>query len=155
MEEERVKPYVPAVDYWLLGTDPREYSYGDLERDTETVWDGVTDYLALKYLRDIDAGDEVLICHTGEEPMAVGIARVISDTYPDPRQDDPQFVAFDLEPVRALESPVPLSELLTDPDFEDLELEDLMELAVAPLSPALWNRVLEHAKANATVTEEP
>jgi predicted RNA-binding protein with PUA-like domain len=154
VEEERIKPYVPTVDYWILGTDPQEYSYEDLERESSTAWSGVTDYLALKFLRDIDAGDFVLVCHTGDEPELVGIARVISDPYPDPTQDDASFMAFDLEPVRRLESPVALAELAGDPDFAEIDPEDLSEFAVLPVSARLWERILELAREHATLLAE-
>jgi predicted RNA-binding protein with PUA-like domain len=149
-----MKAYDPVTDYWILGTDPEEYSYDDLERESSTVWSGVTDYLALKFLRDIDAGDFVLLCHTGDEPELVGIARVISDAYPDPTQEDASFMAFDLEPVRRLESPVALAELADDPDFAELDPEDLPELAVLPVSPRLWERILDLAKSHAALVGE-
>jgi predicted RNA-binding protein with PUA-like domain len=74
----RVKPYEPEVNYWLLQTEPDQYSWDDLERDSSTVWNGVTDYEALKNLRDIDEGDMALICHKGDEPASVGIVQVRS-----------------------------------------------------------------------------
>jgi predicted RNA-binding protein with PUA-like domain len=144
----------PVTDYWILGTDPEEYSYDDLEKETSTVWTGVTDYLALKFLRDIDAGDFVLICHTGDEPELVGIARVISDAYPDPNQTDPEFQAFDLEAVRRLESPIPLADLAGDPDFDEIDPEDLSEFDVLPVSAPLWERILEAAREHATLLAE-
>jgi len=135
------KPYESEVNYWLLATDPGEYGYDDLERDSSTVWSGVTDYLALKNLRDMDQGDMVLILHQGDEPAIVGVGRVISDTYPDPNQGDPTIYVFDLEPVERLENPIPLSALLDDPEFQDWELIANPELEVAEIPAPLWNRL--------------
>jgi predicted RNA-binding protein with PUA-like domain len=154
VEEEERRNADNPVEYWILGTDPEEYSYDDLERETSTVWSGVTDYLALKFLRDIEAGDFVLLCHMGDEPELVGIARVISDAYPDPTQSDPEFMAFDVEPVRRLESPVLLAELSGDPDFDEIDPEDMPEFAVLPVSPPLWERILEAAREHATLLAE-
>lgn len=140
------KPYEPEVNYWLLATDPGEYGYDDLERDSSTVWNGVTDYLALKNLRDMDQGDMVLILHQGDEPTIVGIGRVISDTYPDPNQGDPTIYVFDLEPVERLENPIPLSALLDDPEFQDWELIANPELEVAEIPAPLWNRLAEMSR---------
>jgi predicted RNA-binding protein with PUA-like domain len=137
------KPYEPEVNYWLLATEPEEYGYDDLERDASTVWNGVTDYLALKNLRDMDQGDMALILHQGDEPTIVGIGRVISDTYPDPNQGDPTIYVFDLEPVERLEHPIPLSALLDDPEFQDWELIANPELDVAEVPAPLWNRLVE------------
>ena len=135
------KPYESEVNYWLLATDPGEYGYDDLEREAGTVWSGVTDYLALKNLRDMDQGDMVLILHQGDEPAIVGIGRVISDTYPDPNQGDPTIYVLDLEPVARLENPIPLSALLDDPEFQDWELVANPELEVAEIPAPLWNRL--------------
>ena len=74
---ERVSPDKVVKNYWLLATDPDEYSFGDLERDTETVWDGVTEYSSLKNLRDVEPGEEVFIFHAGTELAIVGIAFII------------------------------------------------------------------------------
>jgi predicted RNA-binding protein with PUA-like domain len=137
------KPYEPEVNYWLLATEPEEYGYDNLERDASTVWNGVTDYLALKNLRDIDQGDMALILHQGDEPTIVGIGRVISDTYPDPNQTDPTIYVFDLEPVERLEHSIPLSALLDDPEFQDWELIANPELDVAEIPAPLWNRLVE------------
>jgi predicted RNA-binding protein with PUA-like domain len=148
---ERFKPYVSSDSYWVLATDPNELSYDDLERDMSTVWDGVSEYVSLKNLRDVDEGDYALLLYTGDEPALVAIARVTSDPYPDPAGNDPTQMVFDLEPERRLETPVPLAELLDDPAFRDWELVSAPELEVAPLPPELWERILERSRRGAEV----
>lgn len=138
----RVKPYESEVNYWLLATDPEEYSFADLERDASTVWNGVTEYVALKNLRDADQGDMALILHQGDEPAIVGVARVISDTYPDPGQGDPTIYVFDLEPVERLDHEIPLAALLDDPEFQDWELVGNPDLEVAEIPAPLWERLI-------------
>jgi len=138
----RVKPYESEVNYWLLATDPEEYSFADLERDASTVWNGVTDYVALKNLRDMDQGDMALILHQGDEPAIVGVARVVSDTYPDPGQGDPTIYVLDLEPVERLDHEIPLSALLDDPEFQDWELIANPDLEVAEIPAPLWERLI-------------
>ena len=78
--------------YWLLKTEPSDYSYADLERDGRAVWDGVSNNAALKHIRSVRKGDEALVYHTGDERQAVGLARVVSDPYPDRAADDPRLV---------------------------------------------------------------
>jgi predicted RNA-binding protein with PUA-like domain len=140
---ERSNPQLSAKNYWLLATDPDEYSYGDLERDTATVWDGVTDYVALKNLRDVETDEEVLIFHAGTELAIVGIARITSDPYPDPRGMGEDQVAVDLVPVRRLERPVPLAEIEDLPELQDWELIENPELSVVEVTPELWERIQE------------
>lgn len=153
--QPRVKPYGSEVNYWLLATDPEEYSFADLERDTSTVWNGVTEYVALKNLRDMDQGDMALILHEGDEPAIVGVARVVSDTYPDPGQSDPTIYVMDLEPVERLEHEIPLSALLDDPEFQDWELIANPDLEVAEIPAPLWERLITISREGlAQVTRE-
>ena len=152
---ERVKPYEPEVNYWLLATEPEQYSYDDLERDTSTVWNGVTDYTALKNMSDVDEGDQAFIYHRGDEPAIVGIVRVISDAYPDPDGDDATVYAFDVKPVERLETPIPLSALLDDPAFRDWELVGNPDLEVVEVPAPIWDRILEMSRAGlAQVAQE-
>jgi predicted RNA-binding protein with PUA-like domain len=144
---ERVKPYKSAINYWLFTTDPDEYSYDALERDTETVWDGVTDYASLKNLSDVEADEEILIFHAGTEMAIVGIARIVSDPYPSPRGQSTEEYAVDIVPVRRLERPVLLAEIEDLPEFQDFDLITAPELCVMEVSPEIWNRVQELSHA--------
>lgn len=128
--------------YWLLKTEPGEYAWVDLERDGRTVWNGVTNALALKHMRSVRSGDEALVYHTGDERQAVGLARVTSDPYPDPTAGDPRLVVFDVAPMRRLARPVTLSEVKADPAFAGFDLVRQPRLSVMPVSPALWRRLL-------------
>lgn len=143
----RVKPYEPEVNYWLLQTDPDEYSWDDLERDFATVWNGVTDYEALKNLRDIDEGDLAFICHRGDEAVIVGIVQVVSDGYPDPEGTDPTQWVIDLEVVERLPRPIRLEEILDDPELQDFTLVDNPDLEVIDVPAPIWNRLVEKAGA--------
>ncbi len=70
--------------YWLLKTEPDKYAYADLARDGTTVWDEVTNALALKHIRTMVPGDLALIYHTGKERQITGVAEIVSQPYPDP-----------------------------------------------------------------------
>ena len=71
---------------WLLKSDPEHYSFSDLERDGKTVWDGISNNLALKNLRNVRRGDLVMVYHTGDERAAVGLAEAASDPIPTPNR---------------------------------------------------------------------
>ena len=88
--------------YWLLKTEPDCYSWADLARDKSTVWDGVSNALALKHIRSMKKGDEALIYHTGDEKAVVGVAEVVSAAYPDPKEGDERLVVVDLRPGKPL-----------------------------------------------------
>lgn len=135
-----------AMRYWLLKTEPSDYSFTDLQNEPSgTVWDGVRNYAALKYLRDMERGDRAFVYHTGNQRRIVGIADVTSDAYPDPNGDDERMMVVDLTAVEPLEKPVALADLREEEAFADHPLLTQGRLSVAELSPELWERVLAMA----------
>jgi predicted RNA-binding protein with PUA-like domain len=134
------------MSYWLLKSEPEhDYGYDDLERDGETVWNGVKNNLALKHMRQVRRGDQVLVYHTGKAKAAVGIAEVTRSAYPDPGADDERIVAFDIRALRRLERPVTLAVVKADEAFADFLLVRMSRLSVMPVSPAHWKRILRLA----------
>jgi len=130
---------------WLLKTEPGEYSFEDLVRDGKTVWDGVTNALALKYLRSLRKGDELLIYHTGNVRAAVGLARATGEPYPDPERQDLKIVVVDVVPVRGLKRAVTLEAIKADKRFRDFELVRLPRLSVMPVPDPVWDAILKMA----------
>jgi len=128
-------------NYWIVKTEPSTYSYDDLERQKTAVWDGVKNNLALKHLRQMKPGDRVLVYHTGDEKAVVGVAEVMSDAYPDPKQKDPKLAVVDLRAVERLPRPVSLAEIKKDRAFADLGLVRMGRLSVMPASAEQHNRL--------------
>src|SRR5256885_16213697 len=108
--------------YWLLKTEPGSYSFDDLVRDRQTIWNGVTNATALKHIRSMRKGDQALIYHTGDERAAVGTATISSDPYSDPNADDPRLVAVDIKAKGKLARPVTLDEIKADRTFAGWDL---------------------------------
>ncbi len=129
---------------WLFKTEPNEYSYDKLEQDKKTVWNGVSNNLALKNLREVRLGDEVLIYHSGDEKAIVGIAEAITDAYPDPNETDEKIVVVNIKPKRRLPQPLTLSEIKAVEQLSDFDLVRLPRLSVMPVSVAQWD-VLQDA----------
>jgi predicted RNA-binding protein with PUA-like domain len=127
--------------YWLLKTEPGSYSFADLERDGTTPWDGVRNAAALKHLREMRPGDQVLIYHTGSERQAVGLAEVCSEPYPDPQATDGPPVV-DVRVLRRLTRPVALATIKAEPFFADFALVRQGRLSVVPVAPEQWERLL-------------
>jgi predicted RNA-binding protein with PUA-like domain len=128
--------------YWILKTEPSTYSFTDLQKSGRAVWDGVANPVALKNLRAMAVGDEVMIYHTGDEKAVVGLARVVRAAYPDPKQDDPRLAVVDLEAGKPVPTPVSLKAIKADPAFADLALVRQGRLSVVPVPAALWARLL-------------
>lgn len=131
--------------YWLLKSEPQEYSYADLEQDGRSVWNGVKNPLALKYLRTLQPADQALIYHTGKERRVVGIAQIISLPYPDPELSDPLRVVVDIQAVRSLSQPVTLTQIKQDITFSGFDLIRLPRLSVVPVAVEHWQRILQLA----------
>ncbi|MBI1796395.1 MAG: EVE domain-containing protein [Candidatus Eisenbacteria bacterium] len=127
---------------FLVKTEPSTYSFARLEKDRRTVWDGVSNPVALKHLATIRKGDTVVVYHTGDEKQAVGLAAAASDAYPDPKLDDPKRPVFDLEPRRAWKRPVTLAEVKADAVLKTSDLARLPRLSVMPLTEAQFSRLL-------------
>src|SRR3954447_21708711 len=123
---------------WLLKTEPDCYSWDNLVKDKKTVWDGVSNALALKHIRSMKKGDLALIYHTGDEKAAVGVAEITSNPYADPKADDEKLVVVDLKPKRKLGQPVTLSEIKADKAFAGWDLLRIGRLSVVPVPDAMW-----------------
>ena len=130
-------------NYWVLKTEPSTYSFDRLERERSAVWDGVSNPLALKHLREMKPGDEVFIYHTGAEKALVGLGEITRAAYPDPKEKDPKLVVVELKPAGRLPRPVPLAAIKADKAFADLALVRMGRLSVVPVPPDQWKRLLK------------
>ncbi|MDZ8184243.1 MAG: EVE domain-containing protein [Nostoc sp. ChiSLP02] len=128
--------------YWLLKTEPENYSYFDLERDGSTIWDGVNNPLALKHIRTMQIGDLALIYHTGKERQIIGLAEIISQPYIDPALNDSKRAVMDIRAVRRVKQPVTLAQIKQDEKFTDFDLLRISRLSVVPVSEAYWQRLI-------------
>jgi predicted RNA-binding protein with PUA-like domain len=131
---------------WLFKVEPGCYSFADLERDRTTLWDGVTNALARKHLRQVQPGDRIWFYHTGDEKAVVGFMEAVTGPQSDPNDDDPKAVVVEVKPVKRLKNSVPLARIKDDPLLADWELVRLPRLSVMPVSEAQWRRVEELAK---------
>jgi predicted RNA-binding protein with PUA-like domain len=131
---------------WLFKTEPSVYSFQQLQKDKKTMWDGVKNNLALKNLKDIKKGDEILIYHTGDEKAAVGVARALSGAYPDPSQKNPRMLVVDIEAVKPLPRPVTLAEVKANKKLANFDLVRLSRLSIMKVSDEQWDVVEGMAK---------
>jgi predicted RNA-binding protein with PUA-like domain len=129
--------------YFLLKTEPTVYSYSDLERDKQTVWDGVRNPYAIRHIREVKTGDLAFIYHTGDEKQVVGIAEIVSEPDNDPESDDPRLWVFEVKAKSRLKKPVTLAEIKADKRFKDSTLVRAPRLSVQSMPENFWNAILE------------
>ena len=120
------------MDY-LLKTEPSEYSFADLQREKQTNWDGVSNPVALKHLREMKPGDRLIIYETGDHKSAVGTASVVSVDPSDPRNP-----AVKVKAGKAIAKPITLAEIKAKPLFADSPLVRQGRLSVVPLNAAQY-----------------
>ena len=117
------------MGFYLLKTEPGEYSFEDLQRDARTEWEGVTSPAGVKNLREMHRGDEIILYHTGRERRAMGMARVISVDASDAKV--PKVV---IEAGAKLARPVTLDEIKAASVFRESPLLKIGRLSVVPLT---------------------
>jgi predicted RNA-binding protein with PUA-like domain len=122
-----------SADFYLLKTEPSEYSFEDLRRDGVTVWDGVSNPLALKNLREMKPGTKLVIYETGDRRCAVGRATVVSVD-----ASNPKSPVIKVKANQALKEPVALSEIKAQSLFQDSPLVRQGRLSVVPLTKAQY-----------------
>ncbi len=114
---------------YLLKTEPDAYSFADLERDNETIWDGVNNPTAVKHLREMKKGDKLIIYHTGDERTAVGTAQVVSVDV-----TDPKVPLVKIKAGKKIEEPKTLGTMKASPLFRESPLVIIGRLSVVPLT---------------------
>lgn len=120
--------------HWLLKTEPDVYSYADLVRDTQTMWDNVANNQALIFIRSMAVGDTCIIYHTGGERRCAGVATVISQPYVNPADTTGKLAVVDVAATKALPNGYDLAHIKAQPLFADSYLVKLGRLSVVPLT---------------------
>ena len=128
------------MTYFLAKTDPETYSIDDLEKQKNTTWDGVTNPQAVRAIRQMRPGDKVFIYHSGGQSGVVGLALVISESRPDPK--NPKSALADFEFLTRLDPPVTLSEIKQSKQFDDWALvrQGRLSTMAAPEKFVEWMR---------------
>jgi predicted RNA-binding protein with PUA-like domain len=117
----------------LLKTEPSVYSFADLEREGETVWDGVTNPTAVRFLREMTPGERLVIYHTGDEKTAVGTAKVLSVD-----ASNPKTPLVRIQAGKPVKEPRTLAAIKAYKLFADSPLVTQGRLSVVPLTDAQW-----------------
>jgi predicted RNA-binding protein with PUA-like domain len=145
--------------YWLMKTEPEEFSIDALKKKKLEPWNGVRNYQARNYMRDdMKVGDGVLFYHSNcDEPGVVGLAEIRSEAHPDPSQfdpksdyydagskrEEPRWLLVDVGYTRKLKRTITLAELKDKPQLQDLALvKKGNRLSVLPVSKKEWDFIL-------------
>lgn len=130
------------MHYWLVKTEPEEYSFDDLIKDNKVVWDGVRNYQARNNLKAMKYDDQVLVYHSGKTKEIVGIAVISKEHYQDPKDKTNIWVVVELKPVRKLKKTITLDEIKKEKVLSSMQLLKQSRLSVMPISRKEFNFVV-------------
>jgi len=127
--------------YWLLRSEPDVYGWDDLIQEGATEWNGVRNYTARNFLKEMEPGDQALFYHSNTEKAAVGIMEITRAWQAD--GDDGKWASVAVKPVRKLGKPVTLAMLKAEPRLAKLEVLRQSRLSVTPVRDDEWAVILE------------
>lgn len=123
-------------DFYLMKTEPTEYSFADLQKDKETEWDGVHNPVALRNMGAMTPGTKLIIYETGDHKTAVGTATVLSVKVTDPKKPKVTIKAG-----KTIAKPITLAQIKADKLFADSPLVRIGRLSVVPLTSAQYKKL--------------
>jgi predicted RNA-binding protein with PUA-like domain len=123
-----------------MKSEPSTYSWADLQKDKKTGWDGVRNFTARNNLKAMKKGDLAFIYHSNEDKAIIGIAKIIKEAYPDPKDKD--WVLVDIAPERKLKNPVSLAQIKADKRFANMVLVKVSRLSVQPVKPEEFDMIV-------------
>ena len=130
--------------YWLFKSEPSTWSWDQqvAKGDAGEEWDGVRNYQARNFMRQMAMGDQGFFYHSQKEKSVVGIVEVIREAHPDSTTDDPRWECVDIKAVCPVKTPVTLDQIKADPRLQEMVLVKNSRLSVQPVSEPEWQAVL-------------
>ena len=135
--------------YWLMKSEPGEYSYDDLVKNGSAEWDGVRNYQASNNMKAMKIGDRAFFYHSVKEKSIVGVMEVVKEYYPDHTDKSERFGMVDVKALMPVEHKVTLAEIKAELKLADLLLVRHSRLSVVPVSTPHWNLICRMAGVKA------
>ena len=132
--------------YWLIKTEPGDFSWDDQVRAGSAEWYGVRSYAARKHMREMEIGDKCFFYHSVNEKRIVGIARVSALVHQDSTTEDPRWECVDIEAVEPMPEPVSLDQIKANPKLGAMVLVNNTRLSVQPVREAEWREICRMGK---------
>lgn len=131
--------------YWLLKTEPETYSLETLKQEKKTVWNGIRNYQARNFLRQMKKGDVALIYHSGDERAVMGLAQIAKENYPEEVKGEKPgtWVQVEIEYLDSFSKPVKLEKIKAQKNLENLLLVKQSRLSTMPVDEAAFETLCE------------
>ncbi|EPX77385.1 EVE domain-containing protein [Litoreibacter arenae] len=129
--------------YWLFKSEPSTWSWDDqvAKGDAGEEWDGVRNYQARNFMREMSVGDRGFFYHSQKDREIVGIVEVCAEAHPDSTTDDDRWECVDIKAVKPLKTPVTLDQVKADGRLDDMALVKQARLSVQPVTAEEWKIV--------------
>ena len=134
------------INYWLIKSEPSNWSWQDQVKEVETMWDGVRNYQARNNLMKMRKKDLCFFYHSVSEKKIVGIVEVSKEYYPDPTDQTGKFVVTDVKTLKKLKKPVTLEQIKNNPKLSNIALIKQSRLSVMPLQKIEWDEIINISK---------
>ena len=136
--------------YWLFKSEPSVWGWNDqlAKGDTGEEWDGVRNYQARNFMREMNIGDLGFFYHSQKEKAVVGIVKVCTTAHPDSSTDDPRWECVDIRAVRPFKNPVTLEMVKAQEPLAEMALVRSSRLSVQPVTEAAWHIVCALGKTD-------
>ena len=133
--------------YWLFKSEPSTWSWEDqvAKGDVGEEWDGVRNYQARNFMREMKIGDQGFFYHSQSEKAIVGTIEVISEAHPDSKTDDDRWECVDIKALDAVKTPVTLDQIKADERLSDMVLVNNSRLSVQPVTDTEWRIICDLA----------
>ncbi|WP_224824246.1 EVE domain-containing protein [Cognatishimia sp. MH4019] len=137
------------MKYWLFKSEPSVWSWDDqvAKGDAGEEWDGVRNYQARNFMREMKKGDQGFFYHSQSEKAVVGIVEVTAESHPDSTTDDDRWDCVDIKAIRPMEKPITLDMVKADERLDEMVLVRNSRLSVQPVTKAEWQIICDLAKS--------
>jgi len=133
------------MKYWLFKSEPSTWSWDDqvAKGDAGEEWDGVRNYQARNFMREMEVGDRGFFYHSQKEKAVVGVVEVIAEAHPDSTTDDERWECVDIKAVGPFATPVDLDTIKADPRLSEMVLVRNSRLSVQPVRAEEWRIICD------------
>jgi len=130
------------MNYWLVKSEPHTYSFEQMKSDKQTFWDGVKNYQARNFMKEMKEGDIALFYHSGKDRQVVGEVEIVKEHYQDPSTDDDRWVAVDVKYKKTLDNPVSLADIKERKTLSEMHLVRNSRLSVMPVTKQAYEMII-------------
>ncbi len=135
------------MNYWLIKSEPHTYSFDQMKSDKKTLWDGVRNYQARNFMKEMKKGDIALFYHSGKDRQVVGEVEIVKEYYQDPTTEDTNWVVVDVKYKKTFANPVDLAEIKARKTLSEMHLVRNSRLSVSSVKKKEYDMIVKMSEA--------